>query len=376
MSSDQDHLPPLSASSQASTLDNRMAWRGQPDHYEVWYLTLFHRASQTGFWIRYTIESPSAVGGHGPPYVQLWFCRGDHRVPENNFGINRRFPLSAFSSTQSPFEIRIADAVLRADALSGSLSGHGHQVRWDLRFRPAPRTHHFMPQSLYKHSLGLAQTLALSPNLHVQMSGTIEVDGQRYELDGDSACQSHLWGSRHAYNWAWGHCGGFDIDCTGEQEVPLAAPAPMVLEALSVRVRRGPLVVPLTLFAVYPDGLSGPALSFTEWTDLAYTRGDYKTGLFALSAHSPRYKIEVQYTCRPDDMIRTEYVDPDGTPAYCHFAATAACTLSISRRAMPGLPYTLWRRLRTDAAAQFEWGGRAGDSLVRRRHLPVEASSP
>jgi hypothetical protein len=71
-------------------------------------------------------------------------------------------------------------------------------------------------------------------------------------------------------------------------------------------------------------------------------------------------------------MVRAEYLDPDGTPAYCHFAAAATCRLTLWQRPFPGKKWQLSQRLRSDCGAQFEWGGRAGDSLVRKRHLTIE----
>src|SRR5207253_1175385 len=107
----------------ATALDNRMMWRGQPGHYEGWYLTLSHRASRTGFWIRYTLEAPSTA--HGQPYAQLWFCRGDGRAPEKTFGINRRFPIASLSHTQSPFSVTINDSQATHEGMKGTLSGNG-----------------------------------------------------------------------------------------------------------------------------------------------------------------------------------------------------------------------------------------------------------
>ncbi len=42
---------------------NRMRWEFQRGHYEVWYATLTHLPSRTGFWIRYTLAAPTE--GHG-----------------------------------------------------------------------------------------------------------------------------------------------------------------------------------------------------------------------------------------------------------------------------------------------------------------------
>lgn len=348
-------------------LANRLMWRGQPGHYEVWYLTASHRESGSGFWIRYTLESPTA--GHGPPYVQLWFCRGSAQAPEKTFGINRKFPLEALAHTTKPFSVRIGDAgFLGHNEARGSLTGRGHRVSWDLKWQPAPSTHLFLPRALYSEPFGIAETLVLSPNLSVYATGTIEVDGELLELRSAPLGQTHLWGRRHAYGWAWAHCNSFDLE-SGTQ---LEQPSRTVFEALTVRMRRGPVVVPLTLLSVYPDGLDGEALRFTEWHTLPLCRSDYRTGHYTLTATGPLCKIEATFTSRPTEMVQSEYLDPDGTPAYCHFTPAGACELSIYKRAFPGAPLRLLRRLGTQNGAQFEWGGRAGDSLVRTRHQLVE----
>jgi hypothetical protein len=339
-----------------------MMWRGQPGHYEVWYLTVSDRSSHSGFWIRYAMASP--VSGHGQPYAQLWFCRGDGNDPTQTFAINRRFPIGALSHTQSPFALRIGDASIQHDGMRGSLSGDGHRVSWDLHWQPAPRSHLLLPKGLYGRDF--VETLVLSPNLSIAVHGSIDIDGHRFELHGEPGSQSHVWGRKHGYNWAWGHCNSFQA-----ADAPAGPTEPTVLETLSARMRRGPLILPLTLFAVYPDGLDSEPVRFTDWTALPFSRSDYRTGHYTLSGEGPTVKAEAAFSCHPDDMVRAEYIDPDGAPAYCHFAATASCRLSLWRRTLPGAQWRPWRQLHSDRGAQFEWGGRAGDSLVKKRHRLV-----
>lgn len=366
---------------------NRMAWRGQAGHYEVWFLTLVHRATQTAFWLRYTLESPEP--GHGAPYAELWFARCDGRDSSRTFGFHRRFPLSALESQQHPFALRISDAELGPDRASGRISAAGHSVRWDLQWQPARRTHLHLPQSLYDSRLSIAETLVLSPNHSIFASGSIDVDGEVFELRDAPAGQTHIWGRKHAYAWAWGRCNAFDLETdpprpagkmTGGQNAPseprveraLPRPAPTVLEALTVRMRRGPVVLPLTLISVYPDGPDGDELAFKEFRDLPLARSDFRTGSYSLTARGLTTQIEAHFTCTADDMLRTEYVDPDGAPAYNHFAGAAGCRLVLSRRLSPGAPWRILKELRTERGAQFEWAGRAGDSTVKKRHLLVE----
>src|SRR5262249_49309491 len=116
--------------------NNRLVWRGQSGHYEVWFLTVYDPATRTGYWLRYTLESP--VAGHGAPYVELWFARGVGSDPQRNFGIHRRFPIASFTSAQSPFRLQIGDSELGHDHARGGLSGAGHEIKWDLSWKPAP----------------------------------------------------------------------------------------------------------------------------------------------------------------------------------------------------------------------------------------------
>jgi hypothetical protein len=363
-----------------------MAWRGQAGHYEVWFLTVVHRATQTGFWLRYTLESPDPL--HGAPYAELWFARCDGRDPGRTFGFHRRFPITELQAQHHPFALRISDAELGPDRASGRISSvgqagsqaGGHSVRWDLQWHPAGRAHTLLPSGLYGSWMNIAETLVLSPNHSIYVSGSIEVDGEVFDLQDAPAGQSHLWGRKHAYAWAWGRCNAFDHESLPRSagnpderiERPLPRPSATVLEALTVRMRRGPVVLPLTLVSVYPDGLDGDEVAFKEFRDLPLTRADFRTGSYSLTARGLTTQIEAQFFCTADDMLRTEYVDPDGAPAYNHFAGAAGCRLVLSRRIGPGAPWRIFKELRTEHGAQFEWAGRAGDSLVKKHHILVE----
>jgi hypothetical protein len=335
---------------------NRMRWEFQPGHYEVWYATLSHLQSGTGFWIRYTLEAPT--DGHGEPYAQLWFARFDRAQPERTFGINHKLPVSELRQEPLPFRLSVGDAELRDDGMRGALAGGGHDVRWELAWQPAERVHLHLPAAVYK--LNFADTQVLSPNLNVAARGTIVVDGETYTLDGDPLGQTHLWGRKHAYSWAWAHCNGF------------AGARNAALETLTVRLRRGPIVLPkLTLISLYLDGDDPAELQFRELWQLPLARSDYGTGRYHLHAANPEWKIEAELTCRPEDMLMTEYVDPDGEPAYCHNTECADARVTLWRRSPFVGRFREHRRLRSDGAAHFEWGARAGDPLVRKRHTAV-----
>jgi hypothetical protein len=343
--------------SSAASDGNRMRWQFQTGHYEVWYATLSHRDSGCGFWIRYTLESPT--DGHGQPYAQLWFARFDRQRPERTFGFNRKFAIGELRQEPSPFRVRIGDSELRDDGAKGALAGAGHDVRWDLAWQPSARTHLHLPAPVYKARF--ADTLVLSPNLNVAARGTIAVDGESYACDGEPLDQTHLWGRKHAYSWAWSHCNAFEGDRGA------------ALETLTVRLKRGPVVLPkLTLLSLYLDGGEPAELQFRELWQLPLARSDYATGRYHLRAASATWKIEVELGCRPEDMIMAEYVDPDGEPAYCHNTECADATVTLWKRSPLGGRFQKVRTLTSHGGAHFEWGARAGDPLVKKRHVTVD----
>jgi hypothetical protein len=336
-----------------SEADNVRVWDGQrAGHYEVWYLTLNHRLSGTGFWIRYTLEAPK--NGHGEPYGQLWFAAFDAGDPGKTFAINRKFPIAEMRAGDIPFSISLPGAELRHDMARGQLTGGGHSASWDLSWTPDARTHRHLPEVMYRRG-GVGDTTVLSPNLDVAFRGSITVDGRRLELDGEPGCQTHLWGRKHAHAWAWGHCNAFE----GR---PGAA-----FESLTVKLkRRGRVLPPMTICALRVDGKEH---RFTEFTSVPFSRGGWNTGHYWFRAGAARFRLEGEFTCRPDDMVVAPYVDPDGEPSFCSNTEVGDLRIVLSERGLTG-----WREideLYCDRAAHFEIGGRERDPAVVRDHATV-----
>ena len=336
--------------------ENRMVWDQQSTgHYEVWYTTFNHRPSGTGFWIRYTLESP--LPSHGQPYAQLWFAFFDSRAPQNNFAINRKFPLAKLDHEPDPFRLIIAGSTLGHGELRGSLAGDAHEVSWDLAFRPALFTHRHLPDVIYNTKF--ADTRVLSPNLMVNLNGKVTVDGKEYQLEGEPGGQTHLWGRKHAHAWAWSHCNTFREDPTA------------CLETISVRLKRLGLVTPtMSFMSLY---LGSDVFHFRDFHTLPVTRSSWETGLYRFRGVGSRIKIEGEMRCRPEDLIQTPYSDPDGEASFCHNSEVADASLTVWTRRSLRSRFKQLCRLTSHAAAHFEYGARTPDGHVTRRHVEVSS---
>jgi len=339
---------------------NTRRWDGRAaGRYEVWYATFNHRATGTGYWIRYTLEAPTASAGANDrrPYAQLWFAHFDPRDPSRTFGINKRFELPDLSCDESPFAVRIGtDSQLTNEGMAGSLSGDGHDVSWDLAWAPADSVFRLLPDVMYRRG-GLGDTTVLSPNHTVALRGTVTVDGTVHTFDGEPAGQTHLWGKKHAHRWAWSHCNDF-LDSPGT-----------AFESLTVTLKRGAAVLPpLTVASLTHEGRT---YAFNQYRHTLRNRGTLGTSSYELSAVGANARLDAAYTCRPRDMVVATYEDPDGELCFCRNTEIGDLRITLWTRRGPLDRWREHRRLVAPGRGHFEIGDRDRDPAIETVHTTV-----
>jgi hypothetical protein len=323
----------------------------QPSTYEVWYLTWNDPKTGCGYWLRYVVEAPT----HAAPYGELWFARFDPKNPARTFGIHRRFD----RIQDSP--LRIGDAIFDGGdgtndgecAAVGSVEGDGHTISWGLRWTRSESPITLFPDLAYR--FGIGETTFVTPNPRVPMSGELEIDGERVTFDGVLMGQSHLWGKKHAYAWAWAHCSDFD-DAPGA-----------VLEFLAARMhRRGVTLPPLVMARL---DLDGEKHELNQFRHVARNRASFGGTRLDFTAKNATFKIQGSFTCEPHEMVVAPYLDPDGTEVFCSNTEIGTVRLTISRRS--GLGWREHRTLIGERRGHFEVGGRLRDPAVTREHILV-----
>lgn len=336
---------------------NRVVWDRGRGHYENWYLVLSHRGTRAGFWIRYTLTAP--LPGRGEAYAEVWFARFEEACPEGNFGIHQRFPATALRSDLEPFALAIGESRLEDRGARGAIRGAGHEVSWDLRWTPAARPRLHVPSFLLRSPLHvIGDGRLVSPHFGVPTLGSIAVDGEEYFFHGEPATQQHTWGRKLPYRWAWSHVGELE-----------GAPGAR-FASFSAHLKRGAVVFPMVSFVTFD--YDGESLDFHQPWHVPLTRAAFRTGSYRVTAQSATMRVRAELSCRPEDMIFAELVDPDGDAAFCHNSCSSRGVFDIERRGWLGR----WRRaarLVAPGTAQWEWGGRAGDRAhVRREHVAID----
>jgi hypothetical protein len=233
------------------TAANSLRWDGCAGHYEVYYLTLTDAASGVGAWIRYTMTAPGDAA--------LWFV-----VDDPVRGVIARKALRPLDQLKaSAGELRIGDAVLSDRGAAGAFE----DVAWDLRWTPSGRSYsHVHPVA---GRLGLAQSVLELPHADLAIEGAVMFAGTRLELQGARGGQAHIWGSKHADNWAWVHCN----DLHDERGARVHG---AFIDAVSVRTRRaGREIGPFTPVVGRFEGRDflsvSPLRVMTNWSSYALT---------------------------------------------------------------------------------------------------------
>lgn len=327
--------------------DNSPQWDGRRRGvYEVWYVVASDPASQTALWIRNTLEAPA----NGPAHGAAWFAFFDARDPARSFAIHRSAPAESLELSAAPFRTSVLGCELRHDGARGQLAGAGHEARWDLSWPPAPRTLRFLPPFAYRARW--VPTLALTPNPSVQVSGTLTADGRTVAYAQARGAQSHVWGRKHAYAWAWHRCDGF----VGRPDV--------VLEGILVRIKRGPLVSPvLSMFVLW---MGDERIESVRPLDLVFAnRGRWSPGLLEFSGAAGGVRVKGEYRCRPEDQVMAEYRDPDGEACWCANTEIADCRLWVTRG-------TTTTELQAPRLGHCEFGGRTRDPAVQSMHQEIQ----
>ena len=334
-----------------SEKDNHRRWDdGKHGVYEVWYATWNHIVTGQGFWLRYITEAP--VDPARPARGELWFARFDPHDPKRTFGIHKRF--DRVDSTTDPFSLAIGGAQLGHDHAIGGFEGGGHRVEWNLRWDPAKDTLHLLPDLVYLRG-GIGESTVLSPNPRVAMTGSVVVDGETIAFERAVFGQSHVWGKKHSYNWAWGRC----AELTG-------APDALLEVYLGKLERRGVVLPPVSLVVLWLDGKRH---ELNQFRHLAGNRGKWGEHRMAFTAWSPTLKIEGEMSAPADSFVMAPYEDPDGTDVFCANTEIGDATVTVYERA--GFAWREYRRLEAHGRAHFELGGRTRDPSVVREHVLV-----
>ena len=122
-------------------------------------------------------------------------------------------------------------------------------------------------------------------------------DVDRWEVDQWPAMIGHNWGRRNTELYAWTHCNAWDVDN-------------LAFEAISARVRVGPLLAPLTTSAwLRVRGRSFDLSGARAWTK---NRGDFSLRRWEMTGEDRGLRVACEVAAETDDIVGLHYPNPSG----------------------------------------------------------------
>lgn len=296
--------------------DNVLIWDGKKRGlYEVYYLKWNDFKSKTAYWIRYTLTSPLA--NVGEPYCELWGMFFDWADPSKNFAVKSRFPIDVLSWETDRFLVNIDNARLSQNGCHGKISDPktGHAITWNLQFDSVGDTYRYFPHQMF-YTGKFPKTKVLSPHMDARFKGTINANGRQIQFSDAPGQQTHLWGTKHALRWAWGHCNTFKED-------PSA-----LIDGIDAQIKFGPFESPhVKIF--YIKAL-GREFYFNSPVRFFKNQSTWSLGKWDFSVRNDEIIATAKIRCKPDDMIAVTYMDPDGENLWCNNSKVADVTLTLT----------------------------------------------
>jgi hypothetical protein len=281
------------------------------DHVESFFLKANEPSGDRALWLRATVF----VSAREPqrPLAEGWAIAFDRRGgTARHVAVKHTVPFSSAAFDAHGLGATWALAgrdgrpdqgvTLRPGEAKGRIATREHSIGWDLRWagEARPLVPLFHPRM---YSAPFPKSKLVTPYPTLDFRGSLEVDGERWQIDGWRGMQGHNWGRGNADLYAWCHCNLWDDG------------ADFVLEGASARVRVGPVLTPLTTTVCVRH--RGVAYDFITPRSLWKAHGDVGLRRWTFSSASRLARIEGEVEATTDDLVGLHYPNPDGTMTYC-----------------------------------------------------------
>ncbi len=319
-----------------------------PNHVESYFLKATSADAERAFWLKATIFA-SADEPAGAK-AEAWAVAFDHRGPQQcHVAVKHTVPHKKASFSDQGLGVDWQEPAsgdrmhLEPGIARGAVTTRGDRIKWDLRFAGDDRP--VVPFPFERMYTGpFPSSKLVTPYPDVRFEGELGVGDDSWSIDGWRGMQGHNWGRGHAEQYAWAHCNQWQED------------SPTVLEAVSARVRVGPLLTPtLTVVSLRHEGQD---YYFNQPLELLRAKGDIGLRRYRFQAASKVARIEGELEAEVDDFVGLYYANPQGEMTYCLNSKLASGRLRFEAEGKPPLDLT------TKAAA-FEAATKRSDHGVK-----------
>lgn len=221
---------------------------------------------------------------------------------DQQFALKKTFNDENWVIDRDIFFFQIGEASIYNSGMRGGIDDGNHQISWDIHYQHAAQSVYQFPGIFYH--LPFPKTKVVAPNWNILLNGTLEIDGQKINLNNLPGTQMHLYGSGYSEKWSWGHCNTF-------ANQPGAA-----FEFLSGQIKiRNRLSPPMTVALLQVEG---KMYYFNQIRKMFSNRAKYDVEGCVLEAYLGNLKLTADIKTHTEAMMAITYTDVDGSQLYCH----------------------------------------------------------
>lgn len=321
-------------------------------HVESWFLKANEPGGRRALLLRNTVfarpESRDPRQPSVPPLAEAWAIAFDRE--RGHVATKSTVLLESARFARGTLDVEVDGCELSLGRARGDIATGLRRLGWDLAVGPslcAPILH------LRKHALydaPLPSSKLVTPLADGRVSGSIRVDRgdgsatETWDVSGWPAMIGHHWGRSRARLYAWVHCNSWD---DAED---------LVFEAVSARVRVGPVLSPM-----------GTAV-FVRWKGRQWdlnarelfgkNRGAISMRRWEVVAAGQGIDVRAEVAAETDDFVGLHYPNPTEDMTYGLDTQLARTRLEIH---LPGQPPVV----ATSRAGALEIGTREREHGVR-----------
>lgn len=308
-------------------------------HVESWFLKANDPRGRRAVWLKWTIWA----GARAPASAVAEAWAVAFGTARGHVATKTTVPFEAARFSREGIDATIDGCTLTRESARGRVESGGRAIAYELRVEPiGPALVHYPSRWMYERPFPKQKIVSPVPDARV--SGTVQIEGERWELDAWPGMIGHNWGSQHTESYAWAHCNAWD---DGDD---------VVLEGFSGRPRVGGVLLPTTTMVSVVH--HGTVYRLTDLRSVTRNAGSISPRRWRFRARSRRIDVAGELWADTEDFVGLFYPNPDGTICHCLNSKLAHAEVTLRVEGRPP------RTLRSQRAA-LEIGTRDPNHGVR-----------